>query len=93
MSTADRRQLTRRLPPLEGADEAVIERFLDAAWAGQGLSPATLSAYRSDLQALARWLRAERGVALAQAQSDHLFDYLAMRAAAGFKPRSTARLP
>ena len=92
MSTADRRQLTRRLPPLEGADEAVIERFLDAAWAGQGLSPATLSAYRSDLQALARWLRAERGVALAQAQSDHLFDYLAMRAAAGFKPRSTARL-
>ena len=92
MSTAHRRQLTRRLPPLEPADETAIERFLDATWAGQGLSPATLSAYRSDLQALARWLRAERGVALAQAQSNQLFDYLAMRAAAGYKPRSTARL-
>ena len=29
------------------------ERFLDAAWAEQGLSPAALSAYRSDLQGLA----------------------------------------
>ncbi|GAB1408534.1 site-specific tyrosine recombinase XerD [Thermomonas brevis] len=92
MSTADRRQLTRRLPPLEGADEAAIERFLDAAWAESGLSPATLSAYRSDLQALARWLRAERGAVLAQAATADLFAYLAMRAAAGYRPRSTARL-
>ena len=92
MSTADRRQLTRRLPPLDGQDALAIERFLDAAWAGQGLAPATLAAYRGDLQAAARWLRAERGVALAQAQAPQLFDYLAMRAAAGFRPRSTARL-
>lgn len=92
MSTAERRQLTRRLPPLDAADEAAIERFLDAAWAAQGLAPATLSAYRSDLQAAARWLRAERGAALLQAHSAQWFDYLAMRAGAGYKPRSTARL-
>ena len=92
MTTAARRQLTHRLPPLDGNDGAAIERFLDAAWAEHGLSPATLSAYRSDLQAVARWLRAERGVGIAQAQPPQLFDYLAMRAAAGFRPRSTARL-
>ena len=92
MSTAERRQLTRRLPPLDGRDEGAIERFLDASWAGKGLSPATLSAHRSDLQATARWLRAERGTGLAQAQAPQLFDYLAMRADAGYRPRSTARL-
>ena len=92
MNTAARRQLTHRLPPLDGNDGAAIERFLDAAWAEHGLSPATLSAYRSDLQAAARWLRGERGVGIAQAQTPQLFDYLAMRAAAGFRPRSTARL-
>ena len=92
MSTAERRQLTRRLPPLDGRDEGAIERFLDASWAGKGLSPATLSAYRSDLQAVARWLRAERDTGLAQAQTPQLFDYLAMRADAGYRPRSTARL-
>ena len=92
MSTSDRRQLARRLPPLHGEDAVAIERFLDAAWAGQGLAPATLSAYRSDLQAVARWLRAERDTGLAQAQTPQLFDYLAMRADAGYRPRSTARL-
>ena len=92
MSTAVRRQLTRRLPPLDAADAAAIERFLDAAWAGHGLSTATLSAYRSDLQAAARWLRGARAVALLQAQAGHLFDYLAMRADAGYRPRSAARL-
>ena len=44
MTTAARRQLTHRLPPLDGNDGAAIERFLDAAWAEHGLSPATLSA-------------------------------------------------
>ena len=57
-SAADRRQLTRSLPPLADEDAAGIERFLDAAWAEHGLSRATLSAYRADLQGLARWLRA-----------------------------------
>ena len=91
-TTSDRRRMTRDLPPLEDADAAAIERFLDAVWAEQGLAPATLAAYRSDLQAVARWLRATPAVAITAAQRAHLFDYLAMRAGAGFKPRSTARL-
>ena len=91
-TTSDRRRMTRDLPPLEDADAAAIERFLDAVWAEQGLAPATLAAYRSDLQAVARWLRATPAVAITAAQRPHLFDYLAMRASAGFKPRSTARL-
>ena len=53
-TTADRRRIARSLPPLADADATAIERFLDAAWAEQGLSPAALSAYRSDLQGLAR---------------------------------------
>jgi len=92
-TTADRRRIARSLPPLAGQDAAAIERFLDSAWAEQGLSPAALAAYRSDLQGLGRWLQARPAsppIALA-ARSD-LFDYLAMRSGAGYKPRSNARL-
>ena len=91
-SAADRRQLSRSLPPLADEDAAGIERFLDAAWAEHGLSRATLSAYRADLQGLARWLRAAGRPPLAQARREDLFGYLAMRAEAGYTPRSTARL-
>ena len=91
-TTSDRRRMTRDLPPLEDADAAAIERFLDAVWAEQGLAPATLAAYRSDLQAVARWLRATPAVAITAAQRAHLFDYLAMRTEAGYTPRSNARL-
>ena len=91
-SAADRRQLSRSLPPLAEEDAACIERFLDAAWAERGLSRATLSAYRADLQGLARWLRAAGRPALAQARREDLFACLAMRAEAGYTPRSTARL-
>ena len=92
-TTTDRRMATRALPPLAEHDAAAIERFLDAAWAERGLSPAALAAYRADLQGLARWLRTRTpAVALAAADRAALFDYLAMRAAAGYKPRSNARL-
>ncbi len=86
-STAERRRLAHALPPLADADEAVIERFIDAIWAEHGLSSATLAAYRRDLQGLARW----RG-SLAGIDRKALFDYLAMRTEAGYKPRSNARL-
>ena len=91
-SAADRRQLSRSLPPLAEEDAACIERFLDAAWAERGLSRATLSAYRADLQGLARWLRAAGRPPLALARREDLFACLAMRADAGYTPRSTARL-
>lgn len=60
-TTADRRRIVRSLPPLADQDAAAIERFLDAAWAEQGLSPAALAAYRGDLQGLARWARQRAG--------------------------------
>ncbi|HWS77620.1 MAG TPA: site-specific tyrosine recombinase XerD [Thermomonas sp.] len=86
-SIADRRRLARALPPLADADAAAIERFIDATWAEHGLSPATLEAYRRDLQGLAR----HRG-SLAGIDRQALFDYLAMRTQAGYSPRSNARL-
>jgi integrase/recombinase XerD len=86
-TAADRRKLAMSLPPLADADAAAIERFLDAIWAEQGLSPATLSAYRRDLQGLARF---RPGLAALPRQA--LFDYLAMRTGAGYTPRSNARL-
>ncbi len=84
---ADRRQQAQAQPPLAVADETAIERFLDAIWAEHGLSPATLSAYRRDLQGLARW----RG-SLALIDRQALFDYLAMRTGTGYTARSNARL-
>ncbi|TXH65913.1 MAG: site-specific tyrosine recombinase XerD [Thermomonas sp.] len=86
-TAAERRRLAHAMPPLADADDAAIERFIDAIWAERGLSAATLEAYRRDLQGLARW----RG-ALAGLDRKALFDYLAMRTEAGYTPRSNARL-
>lgn len=69
----------------------MIETFLDAAWMEHGLSANTLAAYRHDLTGLANWL-AGQGQDLLAARREHLLTYLAQRAEAGAKPRSTARL-
>lgn len=89
---AERRRMLHDLPPPAAADAAAIERFLDALWAERGLAQATLSAYRTDLELLARWLRQTRARTLAAADAADLFDYLALRAHAGYSPRSTARM-
>ena len=96
-TVVDRRQFAQSLPPLAEADAVVIERFLDAIWAEHGLAPASLAAYRSDLQGLARWAgrRATHVAAtahLAGIDRTILFDYLAMRTTAGYSARSNARL-
>lgn len=66
----------------------VLERFLDALWLQEGLSAQTLSAYRSDLLQLERWLsdtgqggqRADRPrLELHQAGEEDLLGYLASR--------------
>lgn len=69
----------------------MIERFLDALWTEAGLSPNTLSAYRSDLQGCALWLR-KRQRKLKQAERRDLLDYLAQSVTAGARPRTTARM-
>ena len=76
------------------AADPTVERFLDTLWIEHGVSRNTLAAYRSDLALFARAL-ASRGVALAQAGSGDIRDYLAARnrgAKARFSPRSQARL-
>ena len=40
---------------------AAIDRFVDALWIEDGLSPLTLAAYRRDLQLLADWLAGQAG--------------------------------
>ena len=84
---ADRRKLAQSLPPLADADAAAIERFIDAIWAENGLAGASLSAYRRDLEGLARFRPGLAGL-----DRGALFDYLAMRTHAGYSPRSNARL-
>ncbi|MCG5536918.1 site-specific tyrosine recombinase XerD [Halorhodospira sp. 9622] len=69
-----------------------MEGFLDALWAEQGLSDATLSAYRSDLEGFAAFLDRRHGGGLAKAQRSDVLAYLAERVAAGARPRTTARL-
>lgn len=91
-TTAERRHLFSDLPPLDPVDAGVIERFLDTFWAERGLAKATLTAYRTDLEQLARWLRQARGQALVAARREDLFEYLALRTRAGYSPRSGARL-
>lgn len=73
-------------------DQAVIETFLDAVWMERGLSANTLSAYRSDLEGLARWLRSRYDTGMMAARRDHLLGYLAARVQQGARPRSSARL-
>jgi integrase/recombinase XerD len=88
---ADRRQRAMRRPPLPDADRDLIDAFLDALWAEQGLSRATLDSYRRDLAGYARW-RGGAGGGLAGADRGALFDYLAARSREGYSPRSNARL-
>lgn len=72
LTPADRRQLITRLPPLCAADDVLIQRFLDAIWAGQGLARQSLDSYRRDLEGCARWSSGAVGAASpASARGDH----------------------
>jgi len=68
--------------------DELLERFLDALWLEAGLSRNTLSAYRSDLEALSTWLKASP----AKATRERLQAYLKKCVDSGARPRSTARL-
>ena len=76
--------------PLSAAEQALIERFLDALWMERGLSANTLAAYRRDLEGFARWLAGEKG-ALLQVDRPQVQAFLAWRHAAGSQARSIAR--
>lgn len=72
------------------ADRVLIERFLDAVWMETGLRPNTLSAYRSDLELFARWLK-PFGETLARADRARLLGYVSAQTANGLHARSMAR--
>lgn len=78
-------------PPLNDADRAAIDRFIEQAWSEYGLAENTLASYRSDLTGFARWLGGH-GNSLANASRELLYRYLAVRAAAKYTARSNARL-
>jgi integrase/recombinase XerD len=72
----------------DSADPA-ISRFLDAVWMERGLSTNTLTAYRSNLTTLARWL-AKRNVPILRTSRADLQDFIASRVRGGWRPGSAA---
>ena len=83
--------MAKRADTLADGDESLIDGFIDRLWMERGLGRNTLTAYRSDLAGLARWL-ARRRSSLAAASRADLQSYLAEKIAGSAKPRSTARL-
>jgi len=69
-------------------NEALIDQFVDALWLESGLSKNTLSAYRSDLSSLARFIHP---LSLQLSQQSDIQKYLATLLAQGIKSSSSAR--
>ena len=73
--------------------DGLLDRFCDALWLEQGLSPNTLSSYRRDLHQFSVWLANTNKKNLPQGDATDLQSYLAHRIAKDHaKPRTTARL-
>ncbi|HRH87940.1 MAG TPA: site-specific tyrosine recombinase XerD [Rubrivivax sp.] len=66
------------MDPLQ-ASLASIERFIDALWIEDGLATQTLTAYRRDLELLARWLAADQARGIDEARELDLLGYMAQR--------------
>ena len=74
---------------LRPADQALIDRFIDALWLEDGLAANSLAAYRRDLSALAAWLpqadahlTGEAAPRLNELRESHLLAYITARHAA-----------
>jgi integrase/recombinase XerD len=78
--------------PLDAADAALIDRFIDALWLEDGLAANTLAAYRRDLSLYAAWLRQAQAVALVATTQTHLLAYAAARHAGSRSSSSNRRL-
>ena len=76
---------------IDGEEEVLLERFLDALWTEHGLSDHTLAAYRADLKGVALFLK-RQAATLSSAQRHDLLAYLTQRVKAGARPRTTSRL-
>jgi integrase/recombinase XerD len=77
--------------PLKSEDITILDGFCDSLWLLHGLSKATLSAYRGDLELLSRYLDAYgAGTLLLETTQAHLADYYAKNYQTGIK-NATAR--
>lgn len=77
---------------LRDADEALVERFVDALWLEEGLGDKTRAAYRSDLVQLARWLTDRPGSpSLAEVSRGDLLGWISSGLAEGRKTSTAAR--
>jgi integrase/recombinase XerD len=65
--------------PHRERSRAAIDRFCDALWLEDGLSPNTLAAYRRDLQGYADWLAEEADKALDDTRELDLLGYTTAR--------------
>jgi integrase/recombinase XerD len=70
-------------------NQNLIDQFLDAVWAEQGLSDNTLAAYGSDLKFFAQWLHSR---SMLEADTGDISRFLASRYQAGIGNRSSARI-
>lgn len=70
-------------------NDSLIDQFLDAVWAEQGLSENTLSAYGSDLKIFANWLKSK---SLLETNNADVSKFLAHRFQDGISNRSAARI-
>ena len=72
---------------------SLVDRFVDALWIEDGLSPNTLAAYRRDLTLLQAWLAKECGAtALEAARETDLLAYIAARHAGSRATSANRRL-
>jgi integrase/recombinase XerD len=74
-------------------DDPDLDRFLDALWLEDGLSPNTLAAYRRDLQGLLQWVRLRaQGATLTGLQEIDLLVYIAAQHTATKASSASRRL-
>ncbi|MEY4429951.1 MAG: site-specific tyrosine recombinase XerD [Pseudomonadota bacterium] len=74
-------------------DDPDLDRFLDALWLEDGLSPNTLAAYRRDLQGLLQWVRLRaQGTTLTGLQETDLLAYIAAQHTATKASSASRRL-
>lgn len=79
---------------MSNGNSELIDRFCDMLWLEQGLSQATISAYRSDLLQAARFFTQQRpgAIDIADATRDHVRAYLDHRQSQRASARTAARL-
>jgi integrase/recombinase XerD len=74
------------------ASQQSIDRFIDALWIEDGLSPNTLAAYRRDLTLYAQWLAKAHGASLDDTRESHLREHAIAQHAASKATSANRRL-